>query len=172
MDMACTFLNCNEGSLPFKYLGLPVGANPSSYSTWEPLLEHVSTRLNSWGNKYISFGGRVVLLNSVINAIPVFYLSFLKMPGKVWRKLVKIQREFLWGGVTGGRKISWVKWRSVCHPKGRGGLGVRDIRVVNISLLAKWRWRLLNGENALWKEVLIEKYGPNACDVVEEGGGV
>lgn len=98
MVMACNFLNCNEGSIPFKYLGLPVGANPRSLTTWEPLLEHISSRLNSWGNRYISFGGRIVLLNSVINAIPIFYRSFLKMPDKVWRKLVRIQREFLWEG--------------------------------------------------------------------------
>ena len=102
MDMAYNFLNCNEGNLPFKYLGLPVGANSSSSVTWEPLLDYVTTRLNSWGNKYISFGGRIVLLNSVINVIPIFYLSFLKMPGNVWRKLVRIQREFLWGGLMGG----------------------------------------------------------------------
>jgi len=25
--------------------------------------------------------------------------------------------------------------------------------------VAKWRWRLLNDGNALWKEVLVEKYG-------------
>jgi len=95
MEMACNFLNYNEGTLPFKYLGRPVGANPSSVSTWEPLLEHVTSRLNSWGNRYISFGGRIVLLNVVINVIPIFYLSYMKMPGKVWRKLVRIQREFL-----------------------------------------------------------------------------
>lgn len=169
MDMACNFLNCNEGTLPFKYLGLPVGANPSRMSTWDPLLEHVSSRLNSWGNKFISFGGRIVLLNAVINAIPIFYLSFLKMPGKVWRNLVRIQREFLWGGVERGRKINWVKWRTVCQPKGMGGLGVRDIRVVNLSLLAKWRWRLLNENNVLWKEVLGEKYVANVSNLVEGG---
>jgi len=28
MDLACNFLNCSEGSISFKYLGLPVGANP------------------------------------------------------------------------------------------------------------------------------------------------
>lgn len=88
-------------------------------------------------------------MNAVINATPIFYLCFLKMSGKVWKKLVKIQREFLWEGVGGGRKINWVKWRTVCQPKGMGGLGVRDIRVVNLSLLAKWRWRLLNEDNIL-----------------------
>jgi len=33
--------------------------------------------------------------------------------------------------------------------------------LVNLSLLAKWKWRLLQGESALWKEVLVEKYGLN-----------
>jgi len=28
MEAACRFLNCREGSVPFNYLGLPVGANP------------------------------------------------------------------------------------------------------------------------------------------------
>lgn len=26
MEMACSFLDCKKGGLPFKYLGLPVGA--------------------------------------------------------------------------------------------------------------------------------------------------
>lgn len=95
------FLNCSEGVLPFKYLGLPVGANPLKLATWEPLLEQLTLKLHSWGNKYVSLGGRIVLLNAVINAIPIFYLSFIKMPMKVWRKIVKIQRDFLWGGARG-----------------------------------------------------------------------
>ena len=37
----------------------------------------------------------------------------------------------------GGKKISWVKWETVCQNKEKGGLGVKDIRVMNVSLLAK-----------------------------------
>jgi len=92
MDMACNFLNCSEGSIPFKYLGLPVGSNPRSMSTWEPLVEKINGRLNTWGHKYISFGGRIVLLNSVLNVILIFYLSFLTLPMQVWKRIVRIQR--------------------------------------------------------------------------------
>jgi hypothetical protein len=119
----------------------------------------------------VSFGGRIVLLNSVLNAIPIFYLSFMKLPVKVWKRLVRIQREFLWGGVGGGRKINWVSWKKVCQPKEEGVLGVRDIRLVNLSLLAKWRWRLIHHDDALWKEVLREKYGNNIGEVGTNGGG-
>lgn len=137
MDMACTFLNCSQGSLPFKYLGLPVGANPGSFSTWEPMLKTLHGRLNSWGHKYISFGGRIVLLNLVLNSIPIFYLSFFKLPVHVRKKIVRIQREFLWGGVEGGKKISWIRWKLVCQQKENGGIGIKDVRVMNVSLLAK-----------------------------------
>lgn len=105
MEMACNFMNCREGSLPFKYLGLPMGANPKKMGTWEPLIESLKKKLNSWGNKYVSLGGRMVLLNAVLNAIPIFYLSFFKMPVKVWKRIVRIQREFLWGAVKGGKKV-------------------------------------------------------------------
>ncbi|XP_024639915.1 uncharacterized protein [Medicago truncatula] len=91
------------------------------------------------------------------------------MPVKVWRRLVQIQREFLWGGVGVGRKINWVKWSKVSQPKDKGGLGIRDIRLVNLSLLSKWRWRILQGEDALWIKVLKEMYGTEIENLLEVG---
>jgi hypothetical protein len=99
MEMASMFLNCRLGHVPFKYLGLPVGANPRCMSTWKPMLDVIRRRISSWGNKYLSFGGRIVMLNAVLNAIPIFYLSYMKMPCSVWLEMVKIQRKFLWSGL-------------------------------------------------------------------------
>ena len=48
---------------------------------------------------------------------------------------------------------------------------MRDIRLVNLSLLAKWRWRLLQSGEGLWKEVLIDKYGPRVCNLVGDQVG-
>jgi hypothetical protein len=159
MNILSLIWHCKEGSTPFTYLGLPVGANPKKLSTWEPMLVKLRNRLNSWGNKYVSLGGRIVLLNSVLNAIPIFYLSYLKIPEKVVKEVIRIQRNFLWGEVGGGRKICWVKWRKVCLPRSKGALGVRDVRLVNLSLMAKWKWRLIQDDLPLWKVVLREKYG-------------
>jgi hypothetical protein len=61
MEMACNFLNCIRGGLPFKYLGRPVGANPRRMATWEPMVEKIRQKLNSWGNKHISLGGSGVV---------------------------------------------------------------------------------------------------------------
>jgi len=83
MDMACDFLNCSEEVISFIYFGLPVGANVKKMSTWEPMLTQLRNRLNLCSNKYVSLGGRIVLLNSVLNSIPIFYLSYGQMEMEV-----------------------------------------------------------------------------------------
>jgi hypothetical protein len=83
------------------------------------------------------------------------------MPVKVWREVVKIQRNFFWGGLKNRKGICWVKWSEICKPKREGGLGIKDLRLMNNSLLAKWRWKLLHEDNELWKKVILAKYGDN-----------
>jgi mannosylglycoprotein endo-beta-mannosidase len=55
--------------------------------------------------------------------------------------------------------MCWVKWEDVCKPKKEGGLGVKNLRLMNMGLLAKWRWKLLEEGDELWKKVLMAKYG-------------
>lgn len=74
-------------------------------------------------------------------------------------KLVTIQRRFLWGGGSDHRKIAWVKWRMVCLPKDKGGLGIKDIKTFNTALLGKWRWELFQQPDEPWARVLFSKYG-------------
>lgn len=50
--------------------------------------------------------GRVVLINSVLNSLLLYHLSFYEAPKKVRRKLIQIQKRFLWGGGPGHRKIN------------------------------------------------------------------
>ena len=137
LALAERFLYCRVGSVLFTYLGLPIGANPRLEKTWQPLLQLLERRLGSWGNKYISLGGRVVHLNSFLDAIPIFFLSVMKMLILVWKRIVRLQRDFLWEGIKRSRSIPWVSWSVVCKPKHEGGLRVRDLRHVNLALLAK-----------------------------------
>lgn len=140
-------------------MGFPVGTNLRRIETWKSIIEKFKARLSSWKARHISLGGRVVLINAVLSNLPVYFLSPVIAPKSVLKKLTRIQRLFLWGGSEDMNKISWMKWDVVCKPKSKGGLGVRNLEVFNLSLLGKWKWRLLNDSNALWWQVVKERYG-------------
>ena len=42
------------------------------------------------------------------------------------------------------KKLHLVKWSTVCADKRNGGLGVRDLSILNRALLCKWIWRFAN----------------------------
>ena len=69
-------------------------------------------------------------------------MSMYLFPKTIVNSLEKQRRSFLWQG--GGRKKKYhlVKWLTVCKSKNKGGLGVKNIYRMNISLLCKWWWRL------------------------------
>jgi len=101
----------------------------------------------------------VTLINSVLTSIPIYFLSFFMVPKQVVKKIVRLQRNFLWGGSSDQIKIPWIRWETVCLPKEQGGLGVKDITSFNISLLGKWKWDLLQNQGETWTRVLEAKYG-------------
>ncbi|MCH84799.1 ribonuclease H protein, partial [Trifolium medium] len=57
------------------------------------------------------------------------------------------------------KKIAWVSWVNVCKPKKEGGLGVRDLCLVNNDLLGKWRWRIISEGIGIWHDFLLARYG-------------
>ena len=77
---AAMVLNCKVGFIPFVYLGMPIGGNSRRLSFWEPLLNRIKSRLSGWSSKHLSFGGRLILLKSVLSSLPVYALSFFKAP--------------------------------------------------------------------------------------------
>jgi len=85
-------------------------------------------------------------------------LSLFKAPVSVCKKISSIQRRFVWAWGAKNKRISWVSWGNVCKPKEEGGLGVKDVRMFNCALLAKWKWRMLSEEKGKWKEILVSKY--------------
>lgn len=153
------FLYCKVGEVPFKFLGFPVGENPRLSSTWRPIVNRLKDRLSSWRRKHLSTGGRITLINSVLANLPLYYFSFFKAPKKVIREMVQVQRNFLWGGVGEAKKVAWVRWSKLCLSKELAGLGIRNMEIFNISLLAKWKWRILAERECIWYKFLTQLYG-------------
>lgn len=145
-----SILKCEPASLPFSYLGLPVGANMRLEKNWISIIEKFKNKLSAWKAKYLSFGGRLTLINSVLSSLPLYYFSLFKAPVKVINKLEAIRRRFLWGGSLDEKKVHWVAWDVVTKPKDYGGLGVCGLHLANLALLAKWWWRLKEEDDSFW----------------------
>ena len=92
-----TILNCEVMTIPFVYLGLPIGGCHKKKEFWAGVIDRVKRRLSSWKGRLLSMAGRICLIKSVLSSIPLFYLSLFKMPVGVANEIVSIQRNFMWG---------------------------------------------------------------------------
>ena len=156
---AAQLLNCRQLDIPFHYLGMPIVVKASNRMVWEPLINKFKAKLSKWNQKYLSMGGKVTLIKSILNALPIYLLSFFKIPQRIVDKLVSLQRTFMWGGNQHHNRISWVKWADICTPKIDGGLGIKDLSKFNTALRGRWIWDLVSKHNQLWARILTSKYG-------------
>ena len=148
----------------------PYAPNIRHLGVWDSIEERFRKRLASWKIQYISKGGRATLIRSTLSSLPIYYLSLFRMPQKVCARLERIQRQFLWGGSDHEKKISLVKWATVCTDKRKGGIGIKSFSNMNKALLSKWSWRFANDRKSLWRRVIQCKFGESSggwhtCDL-------
>jgi hypothetical protein len=77
LHLANTF-DYNVGSMPFTYLGLPLGTTKPTLQEFSPLFSKVEKRLTGI-SKFLSYNGRLILVNSVFSALPTLYMCNLKI---------------------------------------------------------------------------------------------
>ncbi|WMV15373.1 hypothetical protein MTR67_008758 [Solanum verrucosum] len=129
---------------------MPLGNTHKDLKIWGSIVEKTEKRLARWKAQYISFGGRHILINFVLDSIPTYVMSLFTD---------KLRRDFLWHGCIENKGYNLVKWATVLHRKDKGGLGIIDLRKHNNSLLMKWLWRYTEERQALWKDLIKCKYG-------------
>ncbi|GKF47897.1 putative RNA-directed DNA polymerase, eukaryota, reverse transcriptase zinc-binding domain protein [Tanacetum coccineum] len=69
-DMA-SHTGCGPGTIPFSYLGLPLGANMHLTANWQPLIDRFQTKLSAWKASTLSIEGRLTLINSILGSLGV-----------------------------------------------------------------------------------------------------
>lgn len=122
---------CSAATIPFKYLGIPVGSGMNRSSNWDDMIQKFQKRLATWKVRLLSIGGRLTLCKSVMGSLGVYYMSLFKMPELVNRKLESIRAQFFWGGDHDDKKIYWVKWKKVLNSREKGGLGIGSLKALN-----------------------------------------
>ena len=109
-----------------------------------PMIHKADKRLSGISNM-MSYCSRIVVIKSVISAIPNHIMCALKLHFTHSDHLEKSMRIFLWQGKDIEKKGKClVKWENVCKPKEAGGLGIISLRDQNKALLMKNLYKFYN----------------------------
>lgn len=85
---------CKVRNLPSKYIGLPLCMGLPRRRLWDTVVGRVDRKLSTWKDKYLSLGGILLLIKSVLASTPIYYLSCFKCPSSIVKRLENFQRNF------------------------------------------------------------------------------
>jgi hypothetical protein len=157
-DEYSNIFGCKFGSLPVKYLGVPMHFRKLNNRDWKMIEQRIEKKkLSSWKGKHLSVGGRLVLINSVLSSLTMFMIFFFEIPKGVLQKIDYYRSRFFWQGDDHKKKYRLTRWDIICQPKDQEGLGVHNLEIQNKCLLSKWLLKLIN-EEGVWQNLLKRKY--------------
>lgn len=150
------------------YLGIPMLLQRGSAGAYKAVLDKMRKKLSGWKAHTLSFAGRITLAQSSLESIPGYILQAAPIPTAVCDEVEKLCRDFRWGTTTNSRKCHLIAWNTICRPEEEGGLGFRNLRVLNKAYMMKLGWQLIENPHKLWVKIMKAKYrcGPLAMPVV------
>jgi hypothetical protein len=79
-----------SGGGGFNYLGYFLKLDSYRAEDWSWLIEKFEHRINHWCNRLLSLGGRYILVKSVLESLPVYWLALAHIPLSVLTKIRQI----------------------------------------------------------------------------------
>ena len=90
-------LDCKVESLPFTYLGLPMGTKRPRIDDLIYVAHRINRRLSGIASLLYS-SSRLTVIKSTISAMPIFAMCSLKIPFTILDHIEKSSINFLWHG--------------------------------------------------------------------------
>lgn len=78
VELIAGLLGCKVGSMPFNYLGLPMGTTIPKVIDFAPLVDRVERRLTI-SSAFLPQGGKLTLINYVLSIILTYYMCSLEL---------------------------------------------------------------------------------------------
>lgn len=141
------------------YLGNSLIMGKNKPKDFFKLKDRVRDRLDGWNKQLLSKVGKVTLLKSVVQAIPIYSMETFKIPRGIYDELDALVRKFWWKTKPNSSGFLTLKaWNEICKSKEFGGFGIRRFRDFNSAPLAKLVWNVALGMDKLWTRMLFAKY--------------
>ncbi|XP_019252912.1 PREDICTED: uncharacterized protein LOC109231731 [Nicotiana attenuata] len=142
-DKMLTELHLTLGTLPFKYLGVPLSTRKLTIHQCMPLVEKIVDRIRSWTSKFLSYAGRLQLIKSVLFEMQTYWAQVFLIPKKVIKLVNNICRSYLWTGVHDNAHRAPVAWETLRKPRATGGLNIINYEIWNKTALTKLLWAIM-----------------------------
>ena len=143
-DILANTFGCAKGTLPFTYLGLPLGLTKPKVVDFLPLVQCCERRLVST-SVFLSQAGRLEIVNSVLTSQASFAIATFTLPETVLQQIDKYRKHCLWRGADmNDKKPPKATWPLVCSSKESGGLGVIRLKTQNEALQLKFLHKFFN----------------------------
>lgn len=114
-------LGCKVGQMPFTYLGLPLGTTKPTVDEFMPILKRIEKRLMGI-NKLLNYSGRLLMVNSVLTALPTFYICTLHIPASIIEQIDNYRKHELWDNGDINRKgTCLVAGKRLVDQRNKGG---------------------------------------------------
>ena len=94
-------LGFSRGVMPLKYMGVPLGMGKLKKESWQEILDIMKQRLSSWVLRPLNLHSRLVLLKSVLQAMPIYLFSVFSAPKSVLCEIRFYGKEFSLGWLGG-----------------------------------------------------------------------
>ncbi|VFR01318.1 unnamed protein product [Cuscuta campestris] len=163
LDRVRDILGCAQDVLPFTYLGCPIYHGRKRIHYFEPLLKKMRDKCSAWMGRYLSPGGKAIMIKSVLQAIPTHLFAAHFPPKLVIREMEAIMTRFFWSGMGGERRYHWGSWKTLALPWGEGGVGFLDLTTLAKACSAKLWWNFRT-QNTMWTAVKRRTYASAVKD--------
>lgn len=147
-------------NLEFNYLGAPISPTRPNAHTLHPLKIKIINKIKNWHAHNLSFPGRITLIKSVLNSIPIHTMRSLLLPDSFILDIQSILSSFLWSSKK-AKSVHWIAWDQVTLPYSQGGLNIKSTSPFYFALASKHTSNLLDTLSLnppLWCTLLRHKY--------------
>jgi len=97
MSSLAQSLGCSIGSLPFTYLGLPLGLTKLKLVDFLPLVTRCERRF-TYTSSLLSQARRLEVTNSIFTSFPMFFTSTFQLHKSVIKQMDNFKKHCLWQG--------------------------------------------------------------------------
>lgn len=150
-----------------KYLGLPSMIGRSRKATFNFIKDRIWKKINSWSSKCLSKAGHEVLIKSVLQSIPTYFMSIFTLPTSLCDEIEKMLNSFWWGhSGTQGRGLHWLSRDRLATHKNDGGMSFKSLPVFNLAMLRKQGWCIMTNPDTLIARIYKARYFPQ-CDFLQ-----